>query len=404
LILAFSEEILRIVYLSEILNIHDERFLQKLTQRGYDTWLITYYHEPRVPELIQRIDGLHIILWLNPHYARRFKIDTEYVSIESGGWWHRLLAIQGLWQCLRHFRKTLAEIRPDIVHAGWVYSSGLIAALSGFRPWLLMPWGSDVQVMPYQSYGRRIVARYVFRQADMITCDCQAVKNDIVRLSGYSADRIVIAPWGVDLHQFRPMSQLSSIRSQLGWEHSKILIVTRQLRSLYGIEYLISAMPRILAAEPQVRLLVCGDGPLEMALRNMVGQLSLESVVHFAGFVPNHLLPGYLNAADIYVSPSLEDGSSLSLMEAMACGLPSVVTDIPAVLEWVKHGHNGYVVPKCDVEGLASAVVSMLRNASSRAKMGNAALATAQLRADWDKNFRTVEEIYHHLVPQCTTT
>src|SRR5262249_26000514 len=231
-----------------------------------------------------------------------------------------------------------------------VYSSGLIAALTRFRPWLLMPWGSDVQVMPYQSHGRRIAARYILHQPDMITCDCQAVKDAIIRLSGYSADRIVIAPWGVDLHQFRPTNQFSSIRSQLGSERSKILIVTRQLKSFYGIEYLISAMPLILAAEPQVRLVVCGDGPLETTLRNIVAQLHLESVVHFAGFVANHLLPGYLNAADIYVSPSLEDGSSLSLMEAMACGLPSVVTNIPAVLEWVKHGHNGYVVAKRDVE------------------------------------------------------
>jgi L-malate glycosyltransferase len=391
---------LRIIYLSDDLGIHDRRFLQKLIQGGYDTWLITYHHQPRVPELIKSIDGLHIIHWHNPHYAKRFKADGEYVSIESSGWWHRLVAIQGLRQCLQHFRKVLAEITPDIVHAGWVYSSGLIAALSGFRPWLLMPWGSDVQVMPYRSVTRRMVARYVLRQADMITCDCEAVKNNVIRLAGYSADRIIIAPWGVDLRQFRPMNQLNSIRSQLGWEHAKILIVTRQLKSFYGIEYLISAMPLILAAEPQVRLLVCGDGPLEAELRKMVDRLQLESVVHFAGFVPNQLLPDYLNAADIYVSPSLEDGSSLCLMEAMACGLPSVVTNIPAVLEWVKHGHNGYVISKRNVEGLASAIVNMLQDDSSRAKMGEASLATARMHADWDKNFKTIEEIYHHLIQQ----
>jgi glycosyltransferase involved in cell wall biosynthesis len=263
-----------------------------------------------------------------------------------------------------------------------------------------MPWGSDVQVMPYRSVTRRMVARYVLRQADMITCDCEAVKNNVIRLAGYSADRIIIAPWGVDLRQFRPMNQLNSIRSQLGWEHAKILIVTRQLKSFYGIEYLISAMPLILAAEPQVRLLVCGDGPLEAELRKMVDRLQLESVVHFAGFVPNQLLPDYLNAADIYVSPSLEDGSSLCLMEAMACGLPSVVTNIPAVLEWVKHGHNGYVISKRNVEGLASAIVNMLQDDSSRAKMGEASLATARMHADWDKNFKTIEEIYHHLIQQ----
>ncbi len=393
---------MRILYLSDSLTIHDERFLWKLTQSQYDTWLVTYYHEPEIPEPVRRINGLHIVHWYNGRYSARYKVEGEYMGIESNGWRGRLAALQGLWQCFIHFRKTIKEIRPDIVHAGWLYSSGLIAALSGFRPWLLMPWGSDVQVLPYQSRVRRIIARYILRHANMITCDCQAVKDTIIQLTGYPADRIIIAPWGVDLHQFRPLAQPSSVRSQLGWETAKILIVTRQLMSFYGIEYLISAMRIILAAEPKVRLLICGAGPLEMVLRDMVHQFDLEKFVHFAGFVPNRLLPEYLNAADVYVSPSLEDGASLSLMEAMACGLPVIVTDIPAVLEWVRHGENGYVVPKRDVEGLARAVINMLRNDSLRAQMGKASLATGQLRADWDKNFRTIEEMYYRLVTHRT--
>lgn len=391
---------MRVIYLSDDLGVHDQRFLQKLTQKGYDTWLITYHHKSTVPEAIKNLAGLHVIHWYNAHYATRFRTDGEYVSIESSNWRGQLVAIQGLWQCLRHFRKVIATLRPDVIHAGWLYSSGLMAALSRFHPWLLMPWGSDVQVLPDRSYLRKMVAQYVLRQPDMITCDCQAVKDKIIRLSGYSADRIVIAPWGVDLRQFQPKDQLTSIRRRLGWEQSKIVIVTRQLKSFYGIEYLISAMPLILAAEPQVRLLVCGDGPLETKLRNMVSELGLESVVYFAGFVPNHLLPEYLNAADIYVSPSLEDGASLCLMEAMACGLPSVVTDIPAVLEWVEHGHNGYVVAKGDIAGLARAVSAMLCDNAVQLGMREASLATARSRADWDKNFEKVEQIYQRLVAQ----
>lgn len=238
----------------------------------------------------------------------------------------------------------------------------------------------------------------------MITCDCQAVKDHIIRLSGYTPDRIVIAPWGVDLTQFQPLAQQSSIRAQLGWHNAKIMIVSRQLRSFYGIEYIISAMPKILAKQPHARLLVCGDGPLETSLRDMVRRLHLEKMVHFAGFVPNHRLPEYLNAADVYVSPSLEDGSSLSLMEAMACALPVVVTDIPAVLEWVQDGKNGFVVKKRDVEGLATAIITMLGSDSLRAQMGKSSLNTAQLFADWEKNFTTIEEIYHRLVPHRTTS
>ena len=390
---------MRIIYLSDFLTIHDERFLCKLAEKGYDTWLVTYYHQPRLPERIRRIKGLHIVHWYNQVYAKRFEVDREYVSLESSDWLARLLGLQGLGQCFRHFCRAIEQIEPDVVHAGWVYSSGLIAAMSGFQPWLLMPWGSDIQVFPYESRLRRLVARYVLRRADMITCDCQAVKEHIIQLAGYPADRIVVVPWGVDLQRFRPLAQPGSVRTQLGWENAKIIIITRQLRSFYGIEYLVSAMPAILAAEPQARLLICGDGPLESVLRDMVRQLDLETAVHFAGFVPNPLLPECLNAADVYVSPSLEDGSSLSLMEAMTCGLPVVVTDIPAALEWVKDGQSGYVVPKRDVERLATAITNVLHDDTLRSQMSKHSLATAHSRADWDKNFALIEEIYHRLIP-----
>jgi glycosyltransferase involved in cell wall biosynthesis len=109
-------------------------------------------------------------------------------------------------------------------------------------------------------------------------------------------------------------------------------------------------------------------------------------------------MPAYLNASDLYVSSSLSDGTSLSLLEAMACGLPVVVTDVPAILEWVVNGENGLVVPRRSIDELAEAIIYLLQREDVRKEMGEKNIAIAKERADWDKNFKKLEDIYETLV------
>lgn len=109
-------------------------------------------------------------------------------------------------------------------------------------------------------------------------------------------------------------------------------------------------------------------------------------------------MPAYLNASDLYVSSSLSDGTSLSLLEAMACGLPVVVTDVPAILEWVADGENGLVVPRQSIEELAEAIVHLLENEDLAIEMGNKNLVIAKERADWNKNFQKLVQIYEKLL------
>jgi glycosyltransferase involved in cell wall biosynthesis len=106
----------------------------------------------------------------------------------------------------------------------------------------------------------------------------------------------------------------------------------------------------------------------------------------------------YLNAADIYISTSLSDGTSCSLLEAMACRLPVVVTDLPAIREWVKDDVNGYLVPSENSAALAERIVTLLGNEPLRDQMGTRNLVIAQERADWERNFSILEEIYRGLV------
>ena len=262
-----------------------------------------------------------------------------------------------------------------------------------------MPWGSEILVTPQnESYltGKQII--WTIKKADMITCDAEHVKKEIIKLSGYSENKIIVFPQGIDLKKFNPRANGSKIRNKLGWQNSKILIMTRSFKSIYGIEYFLRTIPNIIKENPETRIILCGDGPLENSFKSFVSENKLTDYVYFAGFVKNEELPTYYAASDIYVSTSLSDGTSNSLLEAMACGLPVVVTDLPAIKEWAKDGYNGLLVPPKDSHQVYEKINLLLNDDDLIKKFGRRSYEIAKNKADWDKNFKKLEKIYDKLL------
>jgi len=371
---------MRICYLSSELNIHDYRFLSALIARRHDVYLISYVAAKRyqtIPKIIRDIKGLHII-------HRRFELTTGYASCFP--------------LVIMDFRKLLKHLKPDILHTGWVIRDGFLGALSGFHPVLLMPYGSDILIEPEKSLLRRMIVKYAIKKADIITCDCDTVKHKIIDLTGLPETNIITFPWGIELDIFHPDAGKSvRVRQKLQWLDNKIIIMNRAFKPVYGLPYFVNALPAILRQEPSTRVILIGSGILDAEIRSLVSVKGLNNFVTFVGSVPINHMPDYLNAADIYVSTSLSDGTSLSLLEAMACSLPVVVTDIPANKEWVIDGHNGFVVPPNDSSELSNRVVTLLRNSGLRNLMGQRNLAIARAKADWNKNVDKLEATYNML-------
>jgi glycosyltransferase involved in cell wall biosynthesis len=377
---------MHIAYLSSALSVHDERFLSKLVERGYRTTLITYYPGP-LPPRIAALRGLDVV-HRRPRVLARW--NSRLFGFKAPGLRRRLAALRP---------------RPDVLHSGYVWKDGFAAALSGFHPHLVMPWGSDVLIEPDRSRVLRWIVRYVLRRADRITCDCAAVADKIVALSGYPRDRIVVFPWGVDRTVFHPDVPPAAIRSERGWEDKLVLIMTRNFEPIYNVTGFVAALPDVLRMRTDVRVLMAGTGSQERLLKDLVHRLDLEETVHFLGQVSPARLAAYLRAADVYVSNSLSDGASLSLLEAMACGLPAVVTDVPALLEWIEPGVNGFVTPRGDSAALTRTLLDALADGGRErlSRMGAANAAVARRRADWERNFGTLEGIYRTLTVEART-
>jgi glycosyltransferase involved in cell wall biosynthesis len=368
---------MKICYLSSVLTVHDKRFLAELAKRNTEVCLVTYF-EGELPAVMKDLRGVRII-HRRPRYFRGFQ---KYLFAAK----------------VNDFRGVLKEIKPDIVHGGYAWKDGLLAALSGFHPYLLMPWGSDILQEPRKSRICRWMVSYAISKADTIACDCRTVKERIMELADYPEERIKIFPWGVDLDLFKKTDGASGIRKRLGWGDNKVIISTRSFYTEYAIDTLIAALPAVFSAEPSARMLLLGTGPEERKLREMVKARGLEDVVHFAGKISNPDIPDYLNAADIYVSSSMTDGTSISLQEAFACGLPVVVNDVPANLEWVDSGVNGLVARIGDSKDLSEKLVRLLKDRELRKSMKENNLRIAKERADWEKNFDELQKVYTGLV------
>ncbi|MFC1571239.1 glycosyltransferase family 4 protein [Candidatus Margulisiibacteriota bacterium] len=373
---------LKVVYITESLSIHDFKYLKTACEADIKVFLFAMSED--VPEDIRTLSNIEI------HHIDLFR------KYKAGN-----VILQNLyfWLVLRELRRYLKEIKPDVVHAGWVFGSGFITALSGFHPFLLMPWGSDVLCYPRENYRIKQMVKYAIKKADMITCDCQRVKNTVIGLTGYSAEKIIVFPWGIDLSIFHPQhtNEAQRIKKSLGWENNKILIMSRSYYPVHGTKYFLQALPEILNQVPEARVLMMGAGPLEGEMKTMARDLAIDDKIRFLKWVPNEELPNYLCAADIYVSTSLSDGTSLCLLEGMACRLPVVVSDAPANLEWIENGKNGHVVPRRDSTVLAWRIIELLGNEVERKRMGALNISMAREKADWNRNFAKLKAMYKSL-------
>ena len=165
------------------------------------------------------------------------------------------------------------------------------------------------------------------------------------------------------------------------------MLCNRTWAPVYGVDVLAEGFKQAVQNNPNLRLLLAGDGPDAAKI-----QAILEPVrekVHYPGRIGLDGLPGIYAAADLFVSPSHCDGSSVSLMEALACGKPVLVSNIPSNREWVTPGEVGDLFWDGDADSLARGLLSMASSPNRMAFRLRARLL-AEERANWDRN---VEEL-----------
>lgn len=287
------------------------------------------------------------------------------------------------------FRRLTREIKPDLIHAGPIQTCAFIAILSGFRPILTMSWGFDLMDDVHRNKWWEWVTKYVLRNTQFFTSDA-FVTHDKAISYGMNPEKTIVFPWGVDLEHFKPSAFILH-------PSSFTLFCNRSWETRYGVDVLARAFVQVAQKNENVDLILLNDGSQEASIRQILQSGGVLDRVTFGGQISQTDLPRWYHRADVYISPSHVDGSSVSLMEALGCGLPCLVSDIPANKEWVFENENGWLFRDGDADHLAEKILAAISQREKLPEIGRASRRSAEMRADWKKNAEALMNVYRSL-------
>lgn len=403
---------MRIIHFSRDYTPHDHRFLAKMVETaataGHEIFYLRLenagqpYEDRPIPE------GVTLIPWAG---------GQNRVTRGDGP---RLLS--SLKQVIRRYR-------PDIIQAGPVQRAAFLTALAGYKNLITMSWGYDLLMDIHNGKTWQWATRYTLQRSAAFVGDCNTIRHLAIQY-GMNPAKIVTFPWGANIQKFIPLpdqrfsdspsqqfskppitqpphypiaqspdlqSPISNLRLRKGWgEDTFVLLSTRTWTPLYGVEDLARAFVNAARQRPELRLFMLGSGPLSGKIKNLIHSAGLIDRVHFPGQVNQNDLPDYYRAADLYISTSHSDGTSISLLEALASGVPVLLSDIPGNREWIPPPLTppsnsplspGWLFRDGDPTDLERAILYAVDHRDQLPAMSRAARQLAEARADWDKNF-----------------
>jgi glycosyltransferase involved in cell wall biosynthesis len=294
-------------------------------------------------------------------------------------------------------RRLLRAFAPDVVFAPYLISNGLCAALTAPAPLVVSALGSDVLrpagTMQLAGVVRQTLVRAITTRATLVHAVSEPLREALCD-DGVPAGKIRVFPIGVDTAAFKPRDEGAT-----GDEARPLHIVcTRRHAPVYRNHVIVEALGRLRDAGIDFTATFVGGGHLLDERRAQVAALGLAERVELTGFVPHARVAAELARADIYVSASRSDGTSSSLMEALASGVFPVVSDIAANRPWVQHETSALLFGVDDVDGLTEALGRALQDPALRAAALPINRARVVADADEATNMRALEALLEDAV------
>lgn len=274
----------------------------------------------------------------------------------------------------------LWRLKPNLVHAHEMFSPATTAIAA--KQALGLPYAvtahrsgplGDVLRMQQRPFGKGRLER-ITKTADAFFTISHEIDQEFEQILGIEAQRRHYVPNGVDPEKYHPVSAeaKTALRRELNLPtEGTITLYAGRLSEEKRVRYLVETWPTIRAKHPDASLLILGQGPEEASLK-----AKTSDGVIFGGAV--HNVPPYLQAADVFVLPSIAEGFSVAMLEAMASELAVVITDVGGARDAIDDGVHGLVIPPDDQPALEQALLAVLGDQASRQRMGQAARQRVQ--------------------------
>lgn len=332
----------------------------------------------------------------------------------EGGWLERLPVI-GQLRVIHVLTQRLVEIaareRPDVIHAHSPALNGVAAVRAGRK--LGIPvvyevrgfWEDAAVSHGTSSEGglryrlTRALETWALRKANAVTCICEGIRSDLVA-RGIPKDKITIVPNAVDASRFQPVgARNAALEKSLGLEGKRVIAFIGSFYDYEGLDLLVAAMPELLAARPDLCLLLVGGGQVADDITAQVQRLGLEGSVIMTGRVPYEEVETYYSLTDILVYPRksmrlTELVTPLKPLEAMAQKSMFIASDVGGHRELVRDGVNGTLFRADDKDDLVRNVIALLNDEARWPAIRDAGRDFVENERNWPNSVANLKDVY----------
>jgi glycosyltransferase involved in cell wall biosynthesis len=359
----------RILLLADINSEHTQKWAMGLAHSGYTIGIFSFsiptsdwYTEHGIYSLHQHSAGNSVSLWAK----------LGYITF------------------LPQLKAAIKLFKPDILHAHYASSYGLLGALSSFHPYIISVWGTDVMKFPYKNRITKHIIKYNLKKADTLCATSYALQRHI---KCFTNKEVEVIPFGVDLNEFM---------NKPACKDGKVFTIgcVKSLEKIYNINSLILSFAALKQKYPfrQLRLVIVGEGSERSSLEELAKELCIQEHVVFEGKIPHHLVADKINELDVLVNLSEYESFGVSVVEAMACQVPVIVSEAEGLKEVVVDQQNGSIVTYNNISEIVYAMERLMLNEKLRKLIGLNAVKRVRENYNWFHNLDQMCSVYDKML------
>lgn len=361
----------KLFFLADGASAHTEKWVKGLLERGCDIFLFSLRDiSPAIKDLEKK------------HKLKTFSCEMLVQSNASAFDKSTYLKV------LPQLKKQIAGFKPDLLHVHYASSYGLLALLSGFRPYVASVWGSDIMVFPKRSVLHKILFKRILRRTKAVYATSKLMLSLVGDLGFRKKAKQI--PFGIEMQDFQLRTYPSDFSAL------KFCIV-KTLAPTYGIDIAIEAFRDFHQKYPTTELHIAGSGALEEEYKQVAGD-ELDRSIFFHGHIAYSEVPTFLSTKDVFVNVSRSESFGVSVIEAAAVGLPAIISNRGGLPETVIDGKTGLICQELSAEAVSTAMEEMMKLGGDIKTMGLAAREFVGEQYDFAVNLQSQLESYQEVI------
>ncbi|MCP4367659.1 MAG: glycosyltransferase family 4 protein [Deltaproteobacteria bacterium] len=391
--------ILSYMYPKKRYNYNNARFIHNqakhVSKSGCEVKVISpLVYSPKIFNFSSKWKAMHLspsdyaVEGINVSYPGFFRL--------PGAWFHALSCYTIYWGAGLKLRKIIRVFRPDIIHAHTATTDGYVGLLLKKKyniPLVCSLRGSDINIYPYRDRLTMCLTKKVISEADQVTSVSHALKAAAESIAKPKKPIKVIYN-GCDLNTFKFNQEVrTEYRARLKiLMNEKVIIFVGGIQKTKGIFELIHAFMKVILQYPDLNLILIGEGEEFATIKNTISSNNLDKKIRLVGRQPHIEIVKWLNAADIFVLPTYNEGLPNVILEAMACGLPVIAARVGGIPEVVTENTGILISPKSS-EILAKGINDMLTR-----KWDRNVIRKHIEKFTWERNANKIVQIYENVL------